>query len=116
MMEEEWYPSRVNYGNGDKYCGISVPESEENPLRLVKQRVPGAVWRLTQLYDNVNAGHGDIYTIASRVNQQWHCLFFGSAGRDMYPSLQTCATGWDIGDMGNCPWNNPGKSFCGYSP
>jgi len=115
MMEEEWYPSRVNYGNGDKYCGISIPADEEKgPLQLVKQMVPGAVWKLTALYGNVDTGYGDIYTIQSRVNQQWHCLFFGNDGLDMYPSLQTC-TGWDINDMANCPWNNPGKSFCGFS-
>jgi len=114
MLEGEWYPSRVNYGNGDDYCGISVPSGEANPLHLVKQMVPAAVWKLTQLYDNVETGYGDIYTIESQVNGEWSCLFFGNSGNDIYPSLQSC-TGWDITDTANCPWNNVGKSYCGYS-
>jgi hypothetical protein len=114
IMADEWYPARINYGNGEEWCGLAIPEGEE-PSRTIRAEGSGLVWRFKQLGSNehVEPVLSDLYTIESQAggDGDWRCLFFGDEGKDLYPSLQTCA-GFDANK--DCPWYKNGEEYCGF--
>jgi len=115
-----WYPTRFDAGNGVGFCGLGGGKKA-----VAKDST--LTWRLTQLAENDQLWQefppqdankipeerkwlSDLYTIESAADGAvWKCLFFGDNGNDMYPSLQNCKDG-----EADCPWDRPGKPFCGF--
>jgi len=131
LMQGEWYPSRVNFGNGDNYCGVmggdACDESREGfseeSCRNAKianlEADNHAMWKFTPLFSNVAPNGeqgGDLYTIEHDTANGMQCLFFGDGGKDIYPSLQNCDS-YALGQKENCPWDMGGQGydFCGYT-
>merc|ERR1711988_450496 len=117
MMNGEWFPSRMNWGNGDEYCGIAGETPEEKRTELLADGQ--AIFKLTHVgknNDQEDRRFQDQYLIEFNDGEGYRCLFFGDKGKDIYPSLQNCHS-FDIADQGNCPWNNGAKGldYCGFA-
>merc|ERR1719473_2163856 len=117
LLDGAWYPSRVNFGNGEDYCGIVGDTEDEKREALLGDGQ--AIFKFTQLdasNDQETQSGGDMYIIEYNDGDGYRCLFFGDDGKDVYPSLQNCHS-YDIAEKGSCPWNNGAKGMdhCGYS-
>jgi hypothetical protein len=117
LLKGEWYPSRINFGNGEDYCGIVGDNEDEKKEELLGDGQ--ATFKFTQLdpsNDQEKQRGGDMYIIEYNDGDGFRCLFFGDEGKDIYPSLQNCHS-YDIGEKDNCPWDNGGKGmdYCGFS-
>jgi len=114
MMRGEWYPSRLNFGNGEDYCGMAGKDAAAKKDALVLDGQ--AIFKLKHIgnrNDQRAKAGGDMYTLEFSTPQGYSCLFFGNHGKDIYPSLQNCHA-YPLDQKDNCPWNNPGEEFCGY--
>jgi len=117
LMQGEWYPSRVNYGNGDKFCGMAGDSDGDKRGALLGDGQ--AIFKFNHIgNDNdqqVGRG-GDMYTIEHDDGDGYRCLFFANEGKDLYPSLQSCDS-YEITEKADCPWGEGGKglNYCGFS-
>merc|ERR1719267_423065 len=117
MLDGEWYPSRVNYGNGDTFCGAMGDTDEEKKTNLLGEGE--AIFRFTHIgnkNDQELKRGGDMYIIEKDLGDGYQCLFFGDDGKDIYPSLQNCDS-YPMEEKENCPWDNYklGLPFCGFT-
>jgi len=116
LLKGEWYPSRINFGNGDDYCGIAGGTLAEKKTELLGDGQ--TLFKFTHLGDNsqVTKSGGDMYTIEYDDGEGFRCLFFGDDGKDIYPSLQNCHS-YDLANKEECPWANGGKGLdnCGFA-
>jgi len=116
LLQGEWYPSRINFGNGETYCGIVGETAADKKTALLGDGQ--AIFKFTHLGDNDQEKQrgGDMYIIEFNDGEGDRCLFFGDEGKDIYPSLQNCNS-YDIAEQGDCPWNNGAKGldFCGFA-
>jgi len=116
IQNDEWYPTRVNEGNGDNWCGLSIGEDFEGKETEVVKSNPAFVWYFSNLYNNEVGVDSQLYTISHENMDSTYdgynmrCMYFGSEGEDIYPTLQSCV---DFEDAGKCPWGNgqPNPTF-----
>jgi hypothetical protein len=114
ILRDEWFPTRVNYGNSDKFCGFAVPDGT-NPLEVASSHAE-VKWSLRALNNNEPTSDSELYTIShanmdSSTDGPARCMYFGSLGSDVYPTLTSCV---DYEDALSCPWGT--GEFCGYNP
>lgn len=109
IQRDEWYPSRVNFGNSDKHCGLAISETfRGKELEVVKSN-SAFVWYFSSLYNNEVGANSQLYTISHENMDSTYdgysrrCMYFGSEGADIYPTLQSCV---DYEDSSKCPWGN----------
>merc|ERR1712093_29707 len=117
MLQGEWFPSRINFGNGEEFCGFPGTSAQAQKKALLADGQ--AVFKFTHIgnkNDQEKKKGGDMYLIEYDPGDGYECLFFGDGGKDIYPSLQNCQS-YDIADLDSCPWANGGKDmpFCGFS-
>merc|ERR1719253_564114 len=133
LMEGEWFPSRVNYQNGDEYCGIAGETVADKKKALLASG--DSIWKFTLIGsqsgknadglacdgaglcpNNQNdANYQNTYLIEHNTGDGYSCLFFGDSGNDIYPSLQNCRS-YDLTAKDDCPWANGGQDLpsCGF--
>jgi len=131
ILKDEWFPSRINWGNGVEYCGFAGEDEAAVKKGLLEDGQ--AMWRLTHIGSSQGANAQedktpqDTYIIEfdncgakeyfkTPVPQEcgYRCLFFGDEGKDIYPSLQNCRS-YDVIEKDDCPWNNWGQPNCGFA-
>merc|ERR1712072_472223 len=111
------YPSRVNYGNGDTFCGAMGDTDEEKKTNLLGEGE--AVFRFSHIgnkNDQELKRGGDMNIIEKDIGDGYQCLFFANDGKDIYPSLQGCQS-YSMEEKENCPWDNYklGLPYCGFT-
>jgi len=119
MMQGEWFPSRINWGNGDANCGIPGTSVAEQRKALISDGQ--AIWKLTHLGSDLgenaqaDPSFQDTYLIEFNDGDGYRCVFFGDKGKDIYPSLQNCRS-YSIADKDSCPWSNGAQDMpnCGF--
>jgi len=116
MMKGEWYPSRINFGEGDddSFCGVFGADAaaKKTALKLDGQ----AVFKLSHIgnhNDQEKKEGGDMYLLEFNSGEGYQCLFFGNDGKDIYPSLQNCHS-YPLDQKSSCPWAYSGEDFCGF--
>merc|ERR1719217_1941017 len=97
ILPGEWYPSRVNYGNGDTLCGAFGDTPDDQMAELTSDvRFLFTSLALNQVNGDFGpgidgeGGMSDYYIIEHDSPDGYKCLFFGNEGKDIYPSLQNC--------------------------
>merc|ERR1712216_860510 len=68
MLDGEWYPSRVNYGNGDTFCGAMGDSDEEKKANLLGEGE--AIFRFSHIgnkNDQEIKRGGDMYVIEKDI-------------------------------------------------
>jgi len=117
MMQGEWYPSRMNFGNGDDFCGSpGATEREQKKALMADGQAIFKIQHIGNENDQEIKLFGDYYTISHNAGKGFQCLFFGNKGQDIYPSMQSCMA-YDIADKDACPWAEGGNDapYCGFS-
>jgi len=117
MLNGEWYPSRINFGNGDEWCGaVGDTESDKKTSLLGDGQTIFKINHIGNYNDQELKAGGDMYLIEFNDGDGYKCLFFGDEGKDIYPSLQSCHS-YSLQEKENCPWVNGGKGipFCGFT-
>jgi hypothetical protein len=117
LLQGEWFPSRINFGNGGDFCGMVGKNEDEKKSNLLADGQ--AIFQFTHIgnkNDQSRKSGGDMYIIEHNDGDGFRCLRFGNKGKDIYPSLQSCAA-YTIDEKSDCPWGEGGKGlqYCGYS-
>jgi len=103
IFNGEWYPKRFDNG-GSGPCGYG--DKYADGIALVKGNT-ALKWTFTALYNNEAGFDSQLYTIShesmggSSGGSGKRCMYFGSMGTDIYPTLQSCVD--YIGGV-DCPW------------
>merc|ERR1719424_2539343 len=90
-MRGEWYPSRLNFGNGgdtNDFCGIMGKDDAAKKAALILDgQTVFKIKHIGNKNDQVLKAGGDMYTLEFSTSEGYSCLFFGNHGKDIYPSL-----------------------------
>jgi len=96
ILTNEWYPTRIDYGN-EGVCGLEDDSDLNSEF----------VWSFFNLNNNEADKDSQLYTISHDDK----CMYFGSMGKDIYPTLQSCV---DYTSEATCPWGGNADSLCGF--
>ena len=117
IFNDEWYPKRFDNG-GSGPCGYGTEDKYAAGIALVSGNT-ALKWTFTALYNNQAGVDSQLYTIShagmggSSGGSGKRCMYFGSMGTDIYPTLQSCVD--YIGGV-DCPWGAEadGTNMCDF--